>query len=459
MSLRDRISRISRKNILINEKMIDDTLSYFSGFPTDSITDENISTYLSKLIKLKKKIVSLMFINNLRRIKGKIDEDIIYNRLKSVGLENIIDNDIALESLLSDIVLLFIQKQEFSAFLKSKHFDIKHIEGDGNCLYRCLSYLLSGNEESNYKEIKKAIINHISQYKDDYKDENFFGNITNIEEYLKLIKKENEYGDDLCVKVFLKLLEIKFDIEFKIFIWVAQTENRPVIGQLTKVTENGLMIYDPIGGVQSQPFNFFLIRYGNHYEVAIPDNRSFKSIHTLMKEQEREYERELKQEREQEQERKLKREKWWETEKPYTYINKKIKDNLSTLLSTKGTKIYIYDITDIGLHNLQDILGPNLYNQTSFITNDNYMECRDEYGGEYFINFVIEGKRQKLYLLSSVYLSILYDDIFGNLLEDISTIERFVPNIRKIITFIKQNCIQHSQIITAFKKNKSIACT
>ena len=83
--------------------------------------------------------------------------------------------------------------------IKKEELQEKKIEGDGNCLYRSISYFLLATEDY-YNEIKKEIINWIEQNKQKFID--FFGdddsnNITKeeqAEDELNYIKTKNSWG-------------------------------------------------------------------------------------------------------------------------------------------------------------------------------------------------------------------------------------------------------------------------
>ena len=88
---------------------------------------------------------------------------------------------------------------KYNKTIKKEELQEKKIEGDGNCLYRSISYFLLATEDY-YNEIKKEIINWIEQNKQKFID--FFGdddsnNITKeeqAEDELNYIKTKNSWG-------------------------------------------------------------------------------------------------------------------------------------------------------------------------------------------------------------------------------------------------------------------------
>lgn len=109
------------------------------------------------------------------------------------------------------------------------NFQEINVIGDGNCLFRCISYYLYDNEDY-YYIIRRKMIDYVSKYKS-----NFMSSI-NLTEKLDLwISKMNnyglenfgfiaEFGDSFAIEILTWMLEIpiiiscrnEFNIEYQI---------------------------------------------------------------------------------------------------------------------------------------------------------------------------------------------------------------------------------------------------
>ena len=142
--------------------------------------NEEKKVFSSKKILNPKSIEK--YVENKEKDKEKIEKIIINQKNNSV-----INNDKFKE----------IVKQQ----IPISHNDVQKIEidGDGNCLYRCLSFFLLGNDKF-YENIKNEIINWIEENMETFKE--FFGDddINNIskeklaEDEYNYIKKKDSWG-------------------------------------------------------------------------------------------------------------------------------------------------------------------------------------------------------------------------------------------------------------------------
>ena len=93
-------------------------------------------------------------------ISKKINKNLESNNKNMTNLNDIITNN---------RLKTFVKNNKT---IKKEELQEKKIEGDGNCLYRSISYFLLATEDY-YNEIKKEIINLIEQNKQKFID--FFG--------------------------------------------------------------------------------------------------------------------------------------------------------------------------------------------------------------------------------------------------------------------------------------------
>ena len=56
--------------------------------------------------------------------------------------------------------LRLVKKHNFSCGVRQPNFDIKLIQADGNCFYRCISWILTGCEEQ-HVQIRSLIVKHM----------------------------------------------------------------------------------------------------------------------------------------------------------------------------------------------------------------------------------------------------------------------------------------------------------
>ena len=85
------------------------------------------------------------------------------------------------------------------------------ITGDGNCLYRSISYFLTGSQIYHLKIRKilyKYIINNFESILADYPYTNYNGRTMKIEDYIPLIEKNREYGGELDYQILTKIFDI-----------------------------------------------------------------------------------------------------------------------------------------------------------------------------------------------------------------------------------------------------------
>lgn len=121
------------------------------------------------------------------------------SKYSEINLKNNLDGYINDNSYINNNRFKIISKS--NSFIKKDDLQKIHIDQDGNCFYRSVSYLLLGSQEY-YKEIKKEIIDWIEENKKQFID--FFGddNANNIikEELLKtksIILKKKICGADI----------------------------------------------------------------------------------------------------------------------------------------------------------------------------------------------------------------------------------------------------------------------
>ena len=85
------------------------------------------------------------------------------------------------------------------------------ITGDGNCLYRSISYFLASSQIYHLK-IRKALFNYVIDNFEtivvDYPYTYYNGNTVNTEDYIPLIEKNGEYGGELECQLLTKIFDI-----------------------------------------------------------------------------------------------------------------------------------------------------------------------------------------------------------------------------------------------------------
>ena len=152
---------------------------------------KNVNLYKKKIVKKNinegNNNNSPNKIINKTIISKKINKNLESNNKNMTNLNDIITNN---------RLKTFVKNNKT---IKKEELQEKKIEGDGNCLYRSISYFLLATEDY-YNEIKKEIINWIEQNKQKFID--FFGdddsnNITKeeqAEDELNYIKTKNSWG-------------------------------------------------------------------------------------------------------------------------------------------------------------------------------------------------------------------------------------------------------------------------
>lgn len=75
-----------------------------------------------------------------------------------------------------------------------KHFYIKSISTDGNCLFRAVSDQLFKNDD-NYREIRTQVVEHLLKKEEDYK--HFIENDESYESYVDRIRKDGTWGGQI----------------------------------------------------------------------------------------------------------------------------------------------------------------------------------------------------------------------------------------------------------------------
>ena len=107
-------------------------------------------------------------------------------------------------------------KPEYDSLLKNIHinedsFIIQKIYGDGNCLFRCISYFLTGTE-SYHLFMRNLLFNYIENNLAEILAEfpyiYYEGGPINTEDYIPLIKESGNYGGELECNLFTKIFPI-----------------------------------------------------------------------------------------------------------------------------------------------------------------------------------------------------------------------------------------------------------
>ena len=153
-----------------------------------------------------------------------------------------------------------MRQQESKAFKDSiSQLRVIPITGDGNCLFRSLSYGYYGSEEE-HKSIRKEIVHYVTNNWEDFVEQLSATCVENryisAEDYEKRMSKDGEYGTDFELAMFVNLYETKV-------ILYMLTEDK-------KFVKTGTFI--PLGSEEMETQNFFKLLFsGNkrsgHFEV------------------------------------------------------------------------------------------------------------------------------------------------------------------------------------------------
>jgi len=106
------------------------------------------------------------------------------------------------------------------AFIEKSEADVVEITGDGNCLYRSISYFLFNTQEY-YKEIKQLVIDWIENNFNIF--ENFFGDDDNknlkketlAKEELEYTKKKDSWGGDIHINILCIILKVTIAVYYE----------------------------------------------------------------------------------------------------------------------------------------------------------------------------------------------------------------------------------------------------
>ena len=79
-----------------------------------------------------------------------------------------------------------------------------NVAGDGNCLFRCIAYIILDDEEK-HDEVRKVVVEHMTQNRKEY--EVFMDNNMNYDSYLQKISKMGTWGTDVEIRAMAKIYD------------------------------------------------------------------------------------------------------------------------------------------------------------------------------------------------------------------------------------------------------------
>lgn len=92
------------------------------------------------------------------------------------------------------------------------------IKGDGNCLYRCFSYLAFNRDQEKHSIIRQQIVNFVQSHKEENLFRDRWIEDGSLEKWCDKQERDCEYGDEVSISAFNYLYYIPvvvryFDIE------------------------------------------------------------------------------------------------------------------------------------------------------------------------------------------------------------------------------------------------------
>jgi len=102
--------------------------------------------------------------------------------------------------------------EEYQELLNKKGVYMRDVQGDGNCLYRCVSDQVEGSEK-NYKKYRENAVSYLTEHKDYFKL--FLLDTEDIDSYIRHQGKDGSWGGHFELVALSALLDVKFCVHMK----------------------------------------------------------------------------------------------------------------------------------------------------------------------------------------------------------------------------------------------------
>jgi len=102
--------------------------------------------------------------------------------------------------------------QEYQELLNKKGVYMRDVQGDGNCLYRCVADQIEGSEK-NHKKYRENAVSYLTEHKDYFKL--FLLDTEDIESYIRHQSKDGSWGGHFELVALSALYNVKFCVHMK----------------------------------------------------------------------------------------------------------------------------------------------------------------------------------------------------------------------------------------------------